>query len=701
MTITNYELQIQSAQQCLHAMQTLADDPSKEPNALQNEAITEFSITLEELHVTTEELQAQNEELLNSRQALELERQRYQELFDFAPDGYLVTDVQGVIQQANRAATEMLNLDQNLMVGKPLIVFVDKVDQTVFHTQLDEMIQRGQSLINWELNLKPRDKPPFPVSFSVSTIYYVSNGQLGGFRWLLRDLSQRRQNEQKICEQADLLNVATDAILVCNLEKQILFWNQSAEQLYGWGVAEALGQNMTKLLYQDAVPEHEARQNELLASEGKWQGELEQVTQSNQNIIVESHWTLVRDEEGKPKSIFIVNTDITEKKQSELQLLQRQRVESLGTLSRGIAHDLNNILTPILGISQLLPLKLSSVDEQTRRLMNMLETSTKRAIDLIKQVQLFAGGIDEEKTILHAGALISDIEELAEKIFPKSIVFHSDIATGLWCVEGSSVQLNQVLMNLCINARDAMPHGGTLTLSAKNLVIDKDNIQMHSEAHLGSYVVITVLDTGCGIPTNTMGQIFELFFTTKQDNEGSGLGLSIVAGIVKSHHGFVTVSSRVDRGSQFQVYLPALKTIATSVEEALRLPRGNAEFILVVDDEVTILETTKLLLENFGYQVLTAQNGIVALSLYRQYQNKISAILLDIMMPSMDGEVAILGLKHINAQVKIIANSGLPLNHPSTLEADLNINALLPKPYSIEMLLKILREVIDRPSEAN
>jgi two-component system, cell cycle sensor histidine kinase and response regulator CckA len=701
MTITNYELQIQSAQQCLHAMQTLADDPSKEPNALQNEAITEFSITLEELHVTTEELQAQNEELLNSRQALELERQRYQELFDFAPDGYLVTDVQGVIQQANRAATEMLNLDQNLMVGKPLIVFVDKVDQTVFHTQLDEMIQRGHSLINWELNLKPRDKPPFPVSFSVSTIYYVSNGQLGGFRWLLRDLSQRRQNEQKICEQADLLNVATDAILVCNLEKQILFWNQSAEQLYGWGVAEALGQNMTKLLYQDAVPEHEARQNELLASEGKWQGELEQVTQSNQNIIVESHWTLVRDEEGKPKSIFIVNTDITEKKQSELQLLQRQRVESLGTLSRGIAHDLNNILTPILGISQLLPLKLSSVDEQTRRLMNMLETSTKRAIDLIKQVQLFAGGIDEEKTILHAGALISDIEELAEKIFPKSIVFHSDIATGLWCVEGSSVQLNQVLMNLCINARDAMPHGGTLTLSAKNLVIDENNIQMHSEAHLGPYVVITVLDTGFGISADAMGRIFELFFTTKQDNQGSGLGLSIVADIVKIHHGFVAVSSRVDRGSQFQVYLPALKTIATSLEEALSLPRGNAELILVVDDEVTILETTKLLLENFGYQVLMAQDGIVALSLYRQHQDKVSAVLMDMMMPSMDGETAILGLKDINAQVKIIANSGLPLNHPSTLEFGSNINALLPKPYSIEMLLKTLREVIDRPPEAN
>jgi two-component system, cell cycle sensor histidine kinase and response regulator CckA len=698
MTTINFDHQIQTAQLRLQAMQKLADGSSTASQVLQNEAIAEFSITLEELHVATEELQMQNEELMASRQRVELEHQRYQELFDFAPDGYLVTNAQGVIQQVNHAATHMLNLRQDLSVGKPLIVFVDKADQVSFHTQLEQLVQLGHPVTDWEISLKPREKPPFPVSISVSVIYYDPKGHLSGFRWLMRDLSQRKQNEQKICEQANLLNVATDAIFVRDLDSQILFWNQGAERLYGWTAAEAIGKKVYELLYWDSLPQIEEIQNNLILKEGEWRGELNQVVKSHQDVLVESRWTLVRDREGKPTSILIVNTDITQKKQLESQLFQCQRVESLGTLSTGIAHDLNNILTPILGIAQLLPRILTEADQQTVRLMYLLETSTKRAIELVKQVQLFAGGSKGKQTILHVSSLISSIEELAEKIFPKSIDFHSECAPDLWCVEGDSGQLNQILMNLCINARDAMPDGGTLSIYAKNLAIDKDNIHISPEAQIGPYIVITVLDTGIGIPAEMTSRIFEPFFTTKDKSQGSGLGLSIVSGILKNHHGFALVSSRANRGSQFQVFLPALKTMAIWPEESLNLPRGNAELILVVDDEVTILETTKPMLENFGYQAIVAQDGIEALSLYRQHQSQISVVLMDMMMPSMDGEAAILGLQSINPQVKIIANSGLPLNHQSTVNVDANVKALLPKPYPIEMLLTTLYEVIHRPS---
>jgi two-component system, cell cycle sensor histidine kinase and response regulator CckA len=698
MNAINFDQQIQTAQLRLQAMQKLADGSSTASQVLQNEAIAEFSITLEELHVATEELQMQNEELMASRQMLEVEHQRYQELFDFAPDGYLVTNAQGVIQQVNHAATHMLNLRQDLSVGKPLIVFVDKADQVSFHTQLEQLIQLGHPVTDWEISLKPREKPPFPVSISVSAIYYDPKGTLSGFRWLLRDLSQRKQNEQKIREQANLLNVATDAILVRDLEGKILFWNQGAERLYGWTATEVIGHSIYELLYQDSLPQIEETPNSLIIQDGAWRGELNQVIKSNQNVLVESHWTLVRDNQGTPTSILIVNTNITEKKQLESQLYQCQRVESLGTLSSGIAHDLNNILTPILGISQLLPHKIPTADRQTLRLMHLLETNTKRAAELVKQIQLFAGGTKGKQTMLHMSSIIASIEELAEKIFPKSIVFHAECAPDLWCVEGNAGQLNQVLMNLCVNARDAMPQGGNLSISAKNLVIDKDNIQMSPQARLGPYVVLTVLDTGLGIPAEMVSRIFEAFFTTKDASQGSGLGLSIVAGIVKNHHGFTLVSSRVNRGSQFQVFLPALKTMTTSPEESLSLPRGNAELILVVDDEATILETIEPMLENFGYQVITAQEGIEAIALYRQHQDKISVVLMDMMMPSMDGEAAILGLKSINPQVKIIANSGLPLNHQSTVNVDANVKALLPKPYSIEMLLTTLYEVIHRSS---
>jgi two-component system, cell cycle sensor histidine kinase and response regulator CckA len=694
MKAINFESQIQSAQHRLHTIQTRANGSATSSKALQDEAIAEFSITLEELYVTTEELKAQNEELLASRQLLEFEHHRYQELFDFAPDGYLVTDESGTIQQANHTATQLFNLSQDLLVSKPLIIFIDKANQIAFHTQLNQLIQKGDSLIDWEVSLKPRNKPSFPVSISVSTTHYSPQDQLTGFRWLIRDLSQRKLREQAIYEQAELLNVATEAILVRNLENQILFWNKGAEHLYGWSASTARGSSTTELLYREVLPETEAHQNTLVMQTGKWQGELKQVTQFNQDVIVDSHWTLMRDEQGRPKAILIVNTDITEKKQLESQLLQCQREESLGTLSRGIAHDLNNILTPILGISQLLPIKLPSMDGATRQLMNILETSARRAINLVEQIQLFAGGIKGEQTVFYLGPLISDVEQLAEKTFPKSIAFHTSIDPDLWYTEGNSTQIHQVLMNLCVNARDAMPHGGTLSLSAKNLVIDQHNVSMHPDARLEPYIVIKIVDTGVGIPPEVVSRIFEPFFTTKGKEQGSGLGLSIVNGIVKNHCGFVLVSSRVGRGSQFQIFLPALKTMAISEQKALNLPRGNAEFILVVDDEVTVLETTRLMLENFGYQVLMAKNGIEAIALYREHQNRISAILMDMMMPSMDGETAIRGLRDINPQVKIIANSGLALCSQSSLEVSLSTNACLHKPYPLEALLMTLHEVI-------
>jgi two-component system, cell cycle sensor histidine kinase and response regulator CckA len=698
MKSTNLEQQGEHAQRRLQTMQIRANGSPISSKELQDEAIAEFSITLEELHVTTEELQVQNEELLANRQTLELERQRYQELFAFAPEAYLVTNDEGIIQQANCAATTLLNLPQDLVVGKPLIIFVNKPDRAAFHTQLTELVQLGQSLADWEITLRAsRDEAPFPVSISVSPIFYNPQNQSRGFRWMLRDLTQRKQNEQQIREQADLLNVATDAILVCNLNYQIQFWNQSAQQLYGWNAVEALGQNMTELLHSESLHSRIEPHHNLVLQNGQWQGKLKQITRAAQDIIVESHWTLVRDKENTPKSILIVNTDVTEKKQLELQLFQRQRLESLGTLSRGIAHDLNNILTPILGISQLLPRRLPVNDPQTVRLLTRLETSAKRAIDLVKQIQLFVGGNDDERTIIHLGKLLLDLEELATEIFPKSITLHAEVPWDLWSIEGNSSQIHQILMNLCVNARDAMPSGGILNLSVKNLLVDSTNIQQYGEAHLGQYVVMTVRDSGIGIPADILPRIFEPFFTLKDERKASGLGLSIVAGVAKNHDGFVTVSSRVGQGSQFQVFLPALKIMAISPAECFNLPRGNSELVLIVDDEASILETTQLILETFGYQAVTAQDGITAIALYRQYQSQISAVLMDMMMPSMDGEAAILGLRAINPQVKIIANSGLPLNHLLTSNVDANI-ALLPKPYPIEMLLTMLHEVIHRSS---
>ncbi|NDJ23218.1 response regulator [Nostoc sp. B(2019)] len=267
--------------------------------------------------------------------------------------------------------------------------------------------------------------------------------------------------------------------------------------------------------------------------------------------------------ENTPKSIFTIDTDLAKKKQLSDQLHRAQRLESLGTIASVIAHDLNNILTPILIIAQLLPLKLPNHDEQNQQLLKILEDNSKRGVELVKQILSYARGAEGKRVPLQIRHLLKEIEQITKNTFPKLIEIHTNIPTqDLWMVSADSTQLHQVLMNLCVNARDAMPQGGTLTISAENLFCEQSCAGLNE---VGDYVLITVSDTGCGIPQELLEQIFQPFFTTKDTSQGTGLGLSIVVNIIKSHGGFVKVYSEVGKGSQFQVYLPANNPEANAV----------------------------------------------------------------------------------------------------------------------------------------
>jgi PAS domain S-box-containing protein len=511
---------------------------------------------------------------------------------------------------------------------------------------------------------------------------------------LEQEIQERQRKEQKIREQAALLDITTDAILVQDLSSKILFCNKGAERLYGWTAEEAIGKNAMRLLYRDALYQLEDNY-EILAECGAWQGELRQVTKEGKELIVESRWTLVRDEDGQPKSILTVNTDITEKKQLETQFLRAQRMESLGTLAGGIAHDLNNVLTPIMMTVQLLETKLQ--DEQSLEWLSIMETNVKRGADLVKQVLSFSRGLEGQRKTLEVGRLISEIEQIAKQTFSRAIEVRTDLTSqNLWTIAGDATQLHQVLMNLCVNARDAMPEGGILEISAINQWIDAHYARMNFEAKVGPYVVITVSDTGTGIPQKIVDKIFEPFFTTKELGKGTGLGLSTVIGIVKSHGGFVNVSSEIGKGTQFKVYLPVKQSGVTDCTPAAQqeLPLGHGELILVVDDEDAIREVTKTLLETNDYRVLVASDGIEAITLYTQHKEEISAVLIDMMMPSMDGPTAIRVLKKINPQVKIIGVSGLVSNHKMIELVGNSVKTFLPKPYTSNELLKNLQTVL-------
>ena len=532
--------------------------------------------------------------------------------------------------------------------------------------------------------------------YSVFCIKDASD-ELIGLATVSRNITESKLAKEKIQEQAALLDVASEAIFVCDLEYHILYWNPGAERMYSWLATEVLNKDFRQLLYKEISPSIQEALTTVI-EQGEWQGERNKVTKFGQEIIVYSHWTLMRDGAGQPKSIFAVDSDITEKKQLEAQFYRTQRLESLGTLASGISHDLNNILTPILAVAQLLPLKFPDLNEQNRQLLKILEDNSKRGAQLVKQILSSARGEPGKRIPLKLKPLLKEFEQIVKSTFPKSIEISTNIATpNLWTVSADPTQIHQVLMNLCVNARDAMLDGGNLSISAFNFHVDQNYVRMNLEAKEGDYVVLTVSDTGCGMSQEVKERIFEPFFTTKEPGKGTGLGLSSVIGIIKNHGGFVNVHSEVGKGSQFQVFLSAIRTSAAPESDELQMSLGNGEFILVVDDEPFVRDLVKASLEECNYKVLIAEDSIDAFSLYVQYTNEISVVLMDIQMPSIDGFKAIRILQQINPRVKIIAMSGLASNHNLLKVSNIRVQAFLAKPYTINELLGTVKGVLDTP----
>ncbi len=505
---------------------------------------------------------------------------------------------------------------------------------------------------------------------------------------------EREKVAARTREQAALLDKAQDAILVRDLEHRITYWNKSAERLYGWTAAEALGKNVRTLLYFEPGPFDQAMRQ--LQRQGEWVGELEQMSKDGQPLTIEGRWTLVRDEAGRPKSVLAINTDITERKKLEAQFLRAQRMESIGTLAGGIAHDLNNLLAPVtMGVDLL---KRFEPRPESQRILGNIERAARRGADLVKQVLSFARGVEGARVAVNLKHIVRDIEVIGHNTFPKNIRIDSRVPVDLWLVTGDPTQLHQVVLNLCVNARDAMPDGGTLTLEVRNEEIDPQYAAMNRGVAPGRYAVLEVTDTGCGMPKEVVERIFEPFFTTKEVGKGTGLGLSTVLGIVRSHGGFVNVSSEPGEGSSFKVYLPAQPKDGAVVADGdvarVEVPHGKGEGVLVVDDETSILDITKETLESSGYRVFTAEDGAQAIGVYATHRAKIDLVLTDIMMPVMDGIALITALRRINPMVKVVAASGIKDSQSVARANSAGVSHFLAKPYSADVLLETLHRVL-------
>jgi len=513
------------------------------------------------------------------------------------------------------------------------------------------------------------------------------------------DISQRKLMEEQLREQAKLLEVTQDAIIVVDENDVILFWNSGAERLYGWKREEALGNRKADLLSDHKeFKEHFEAQARTFET-GEWEGELHQRTREGKKVVVQSRRTLLDSIGNQPRKVLIVNTDITEKKHIQSQLFRNQRVENIGTLASGIAHDMNNVLTPIMASLELLKQKLD--DEKSQKRISMLESSAHRGKALMEQILLFARGQEGEMSVLDLRQVIKDITTLIEQTFPKNISVEVNIDRNVSLIMGDSTQLHQVLLNLVVNARDAMPEGGKITISLSPVSVSAADARTNIDASPGSYLLLTVSDTGTGIPQEYLDKIFDPFFTTKPEGKGTGLGLSTVLSIIRAHKGFVEINSTVNVGTSFKIYLPtAVGTVKADGASfvGVSADKGKGEAILVVDDDEAVSEVAAELLQNAGYTTLLAKDGEEALALYIKNFHNIRLVLTDMVMPKMDGSNLIRSLRAVQPSVKIIAMSGLMDKEKLMKMAGVESGAFITKPFTGEALLQTVHRFLHSDS---
>ena len=593
-----------------------------------------------------------------AEEALRESEARYRLLAENATDLISVHLPDGTCLYASPASRTMLGYEPEELLGRPMHKLVHPEDAAKARAMAEAM--QAQRTFTTSCRARRKDGSYCWVEATARAVHDEETGRVREVVAVARDVTERKRAEEQIREQAALLDEARDAISATDLDGRVIYWNKSAERLTGYTAEDLVGERADADLFdgdQDRVAQ--ARQEAL--EQGAWSGDLHLCTRSGEEVIVESRWTLVRDSAGRPKSVLIINTDITERKKLEAQFLRAQRMESIGRLVGGIAHDLGNLLVPVqLGVKVLR--QQADGNPKMLRTLDMIQKSAQRGGDMVRQVLAFARGVEGERAPLQLGQVIREVERMTEETFSGQVDVRVSVAGDLWTVIGDATQMQQVLMNLCVNAHDAMPEGGRLTIRAENLVLDEAGAEAHLGAEPGAYVRITVADTGTGIPPEVVDKVFEPFFTTKPVGKGTGLGLSTVYSILKSHGGFPTVHSEPGAGTTFGIYLPAVLEHERNGEATVpsEEPRvGSGEHVLVVDDEPYVLEATRETLESHGYHVATAQNGREALDVFNRQRDAIDAVLTDLMMPELDGIAVIRKLRRQAPRLPIIAVSGM------------------------------------------
>ena len=529
-------------------------------------------------------------ELKQSEASLRL----FRTLIERSNDAIEVCDpATGRIIDVNDRTCRALGYTREELLALTVFDVVPGLDQAAFDAVNRRLRESGH--LTFERERRRKDGTIHPVEVSLSLVVEEREYAV----MIVRDITERKAAERQIREQNEILSNAREGVMIVDLADRISLWNRGAEAIFGRTAAEAIGQSPEAVMgFED--PAAAGRLRAAVARDGFWNGELRAQARDGRKLIVNYRATLVRDEAGQPRARLNLFADITEQKQLEEQFLHAQRLESVGMLAAGIAHDLNNMLAPIVFAAPLLRESLSA--SRDLKILDIVEQSAARGAGLVKQILGFAHSATGELQVTQVKHLMRDIVSVIEQTFPKAIELVHQIPADLWPVQGNASQIHQVLLNLCVNARDAMPQGGTLRISAANRRLDGAEAVAIPGARPGAWLVLEISDTGTGIPPELLERIWQPFFTTKGAGKGTGLGLSTVRGIVAGHQGFIELRTEAGLGTTFRVSLPAVESepAQSASKPPFAIPDGQGELILVVDNVEAIRDTVAAILGKHG-----------------------------------------------------------------------------------------------------
>ncbi len=513
----------------------------------------------------------------------------------------------------------------------------------------------------------------------------------------MTDLTEQRQAQARLQQQAALLDESEDSIIVRDLDERIRYWSRGAERMFGWSAAEAVGRTLTELKLVNAPAAEAARAT--LQAKGRYTTTFKQRCKDGHWVTIEGRWTLVRDADGQPCGVFGLGTDVTARLELEAQLQQARRLETIGQLTGGVAHDFNNLLTVILGNADLLAEQL--IDHpQLLPLAEMTRTAAERGAELTQRLLAFARRQALQPLSVDAHQLLANMDALLRRTLPANIELELVRGAGLWPALVDPAQLEAAVLNLVINARDAMPSGGKITLETSNAWIDQHYAERHPDVAPGQYVLLSVSDTGAGMSAEHLARVFEPFFTTKDVGKGTGLGLSMVYGFVKQSGGHIKLYSEPSHGTTARLYLPRAEGPAEVPPPVVRSEhdfRGTAR-VLVVEDDPLVLRHAREVLIGLGYRVTVADTGVAALAILREHSD-FDLLFTDVVMPGeLNGRQLAEAALALHPSLKVLYTSGYTENaivHHGHLDRGVQ---LLPKPYrSIDLARKVHGVLKARP----